>query len=104
MNKMSELITTTQLVKAILEEDEKARNSDDYLYLQVCKQVNPRCSMFFDYVMLHRKELGIPGYETVRRTRQKIQQEFPELCGSDRVNAMRAVREEEFREYARGGV
>lgn len=37
-----------------------------------------------------------------RRTRQKLQQHHPELCGCDEVEAYRVVNEERFKNYARG--
>ena len=42
--------------------------------------------------------------ETVRRTRQKIQAAHPELAGIENVEAMRELREETFRNYARGHI
>ena len=92
---------------SILVADEKARNSDDYLYSMVCQtKLNERGidanRIHFMAVMTRRKELGLPPYETVRRTRQKIQSQFPELRGNAKVEAMRMAKEEEFRAYARG--
>lgn len=49
-------------------------------------------------------EFNLPQYETVRRARQKIQAELPELAGEDRVEAMRIINEENFRQYAKGGI
>lgn len=43
----------------------------------------------------------LPGFETIRRTRQKIQAERPELRADKYVEALRAERETEFREFAR---
>lgn len=48
------------------------------------------------------KEYNMPAFETVRRTRQKIQHDNPELSGCDDVEAKRMVNEEMFRDYARG--
>ena len=48
-----------------------------------------------------RKELGLPCYESVRRTRQKLQAAYPELCGSDEVEAQRVINEGIVHDYAR---
>ena len=105
MGKSAELITTSALVKEILKEFPQARNSDDYLYCKVCeKKGNIYLNLPFWKVMLNRKMYGIPGFETVRRARQKIQETCPELAGCDAVEGQRMLNEEVFREFARGGV
>lgn len=94
-------------VMAVLDLYPKTRDSDDLLYYHVCKDRLLRKGIVLDQlsfktVILGRKEYGIPPYETVRRTRQKIQSEYPELRSAADVEAMRMVREEEFKTYARG--
>ncbi len=104
MGKSTELKNTTTLVKAILETDIKARSSDDYLYIKVCERINPiAVHIPFKDMLLKRKEWGIPGFETVRRTRQKIQEENADLGASDNVEGQRLLNEEAFREYALNG-
>lgn len=105
---MEHLRNTKDLVKAALKASEKARNSDDYLYYLVCKGIMQADGytidkMSFPRVLLKRKEYGLPGYETVRRSRQKCQQEDPELRAAADVEAERAIREEAYREFARKG-
>lgn len=85
----------------------KARNSDNYLYYMVCKAIMQAGGVNIDNIsfkdgLLHRDRYNLPNYETVRRTRQKIQQENPMLAATDEVAAERAIREEAFREFARG--
>lgn len=106
---MNDLKTTTKLVKAILEQDEKARNSDSFLYLKVIEHISARKGIALTYMtvaqfLMNWKRLGFPGFETVRRTRQKVQQHHPELAACDKVAGMRMVNETEFRQYARGEV
>ncbi len=105
MGKATELKTTQDVVKEILETNEMARNSDMALYVKVCERINPNVlSKPFWVVLLSLKEYNLPNIETVRRTRQKLQAAYPELCGNDNVEAQRKVNEEAFREYARGVV
>lgn len=104
--KKSELKNTTALVKAILEENKQARNSDSFLYFQVLKKLGKERGFDLDYVsvttfLLHMAEWGFPPFESVRRTRQKLQAEFPNLCASEKVAEQRAENEEVYREFAK---
>ena len=103
MNKSKELKTTTNIVKHILEHDPAARSNDDYLYYVVCSTINGD-SVYqpFWKVILNRKEYNLPAFESVRRSRQKMQEKHPELAGDSTVEAYRVMNEEVFREYARG--
>lgn len=95
-----ELKKTRKLVKKILTDYPLARNSDKYLYVRVMQELNPKtCDMPFVEVMLNMKELGLPLYSTVSRTRRDIQAKNPELKGTKKVQETRAELEEEFREY-----
>lgn len=102
MSKATELKTTTILVRDILEKHPEARNSDDVLYYLVCSRINPEAlEKPFWAVFVNRKAFNFPAFETVRRTRQKMQQCFPELAGSYAVEVGRIENEEAFRKYAR---
>ena len=107
MSKSKELKTTTDMVKHILETVPMARNSDNYLYYWVCAMIGKQNGvdihkMSMPMFLLHLKEYGFPQFESVRRTRQKIQAEYPELAANDRVEGQRMLNEEVFRDYARG--
>lgn len=108
---MNELKTTTKLVKAILEQDEQSRNSDSRLYLKVLEVIaeqhgyNMKRMSVYHFLECRASDYPFfPGFETVRRTRQKIQATYPELAACDKVAGMRMVNETAFREYARGEV
>ena len=105
---MNDLPTTTKLVKAILEQDEKARNSDSYLYHRVLECVAKAKGIDTKAINVHDFWLhwgGVfPNTETVRRSRQKLQATYPELAACDKVNGMRMVEETNFRQYARSEV
>lgn len=99
---MHDLKNISEIVKALLLENPWVRDSDDLLYFKVCERVNPDfvfCS--FQEFMYKRKEMGFPPFESVRRTRQKLQAQHPELKGSSATVAARAAKEEEFKEFAR---
>ena len=103
MNKANELKTTTKLVKHILETVPETRSSDTLLYYRVCDAIDSKTlGLSFGYVLLSMNELKLPGFETVRRSRQKMQEKHPELACDSTVAAYRKMNEEAYREYARG--
>lgn len=100
---MDNLKNISRIVTEILKEDKRARNSDSYLYLAVCQKINPDCiNRSFLYVMSQINDLGLPKMESVRRTRQKVQHDHPELAGNRTVTDQRRENEQEFRKFARG--
>lgn len=104
---LNELSTTTNLVKSILEKDEQARNSDSFLYLKVLEHIAERKGVALYYLPVpmflnHMKEFGFPIFETVRRTRQKLQAAYPELAACDKVAEMRSANEVDYYQYAKG--
>lgn len=109
MSKRSELITTKALVKAILEDNIRARNSDSYLYLVVLnavadtKKVDISSVSITDF-LLRMSTWGFPPFESVRRARQQLQHDFPELAACEDVQAVRAENETVFKDFARGAI
>lgn len=106
MNVSKTLYQTNKLVKEILENSKRARNSDTYLYLQVLYKVGllkgiDVNAMSVTEFLLKRNELGFPCYETCSRARRKVQEEHPELAGCDDVEAQRIINERVFKDYAR---
>ena len=93
-----ELKTTHDIVKSILKNSEDARNSDKKIYVLVVKHLHPEMvnRPFAEVIMSD----DIPSFETVRRTRQKLQERYEELRAADKVQDYRSCREEKFRDYA----
>lgn len=103
MDKWKELQTTTDIVKDILEKCPEARNSDMKLYYRVAERINSNIlTMPFGMVICDLKAYRLPAFESVRRTRQKLQSEYPELSGSHAVAGQRKLNEAVYRDYARG--
>ena len=95
---------TSDIVKKVLTEQPLTRNSDMLLYVTVCQELNPAAiNDPFWHVLLNLKQYGLPNTETVRRTRQKVQQCNPELAGNSTVEGFRIMNESEFKAYARKG-
>lgn len=100
---MNELKTLKDMVRQVLIKEPATRNSDDFLYYRICEKINKGCiGLPFCEVIMNRKDYGFPSFESVRRTRQKIQAESPELSSTDDIQAMRSTNEKIFREFARG--
>lgn len=96
------LVAVQSIVEGILKRDEYARNCDTYLYLQVCRKVNPEVERKkFRDVLEHLTEYGLPPFESVRRSRQKLQASNPALRATERVESMRKELESEYKGYAR---
>lgn len=74
---MNELKNVSALVKNILEDDERARNTDNYLYLKVLENISSQrgINIYAMTVPVFLHELdkhSFPGFETVRRSRRKF--------------------------------
>lgn len=99
---MQNLKTIESKVRAILEKDEEARNDDMVLYLKVCNgYLKDTGAMPFAEVMSQYRYLGLPSFESVGRTRRKLQAAHPELLGSVRIQKLRAKQERHYRRYAK---
>lgn len=99
---MQKLKTIEDKVKAILTSQTETREDDMKLYLYVCSYCQPSIgTMPFETVMTQCRSLDIPCFESVRRTRQKLQAQNPELIGTARVKKLRAAQEQVYRQYAK---
>ena len=106
MSKINELFTTKRLVKEILLTDERARNSDSFLYFRVLGVLALEKGIDMNHIpvtafLLNMAEWGFPPFESVRRTRQKLQATFPELIANEAVEAFRSENEADYRAFAR---
>lgn len=76
---MNDLQTT---VEQVLREHEDSRDSDFRVIGWVIKMTKPDLlRMPLGYVLWNYKRLELPSFETIRRTRQKLQHDKPELRG-----------------------
>lgn len=100
---MSALKKVKNIVTSILAENEKARNSDSFLYLKVLQTVDKDLlDMPVGEFLANMSVLNVPPFETIRRTRQKAQAENPSLSACPKVAEYRAANEEVYRQFARG--
>lgn len=104
---MNGLLKISNLVKEILTDIPDTRNSDSYLYLKVLERVAEKSETPLDlkkisvpYFLCNVKKLNCPYFETVSRTRRKIQEHHPELQGKPEVETVRNTKEKVFKGYA----
>ena len=90
---MYKLKTVENMVLNVLISNPDARDDDMRLYLYVCRdcisETHGESDLSFEDVMTNYKELGCPGFESVRRTRQTSQASLPELGCSPAVRRRR---------------
>lgn len=108
MNLKQQLNNTKVIVETILETDYKARCSDSYLYLRVIrifaigKGIDLNSLTVPDFLE-NMQNMGFPAFETVRRTRQKLQAEYPALSANDFTAEKRAENETIYNAFAKEG-
>ena len=105
-----ELKDTKTLVENLLREYPALRESDDLLYLEVLKRVQPYWNsgrittnienMPIGEFFSERKNMKLPSFESVRRSRAKIMEEHPELKPCEKVQKGREEQRERFYKMA----
>ena len=98
---MSKCARVEPIVKKVLEEKPYTREDDFALVYEVFKEFLPNIDeLSFQDIMLNHKEYGLPYFESVRRTRPKLQNKYPELLPSKEVQEARKLEESDYRSYA----
>ena len=96
-----QLTKVQDIVDLQLHNDARTRESDDYLYIKVLEYIVPSITdKPLNYVFSHMSDFNLPHYESVRRTRQKIQAEKPWLKPDENVRRYRLDNEQKYRDYA----
>lgn len=99
---MSELNSLKPIIKEYLENYPVLRDDDWWLIGKVFKEVyGIDYNMGFLEVMKRHKDYGLPSFETIRRTRQKVQEENPALESSKAKKKERQMAFNEFYDFAR---
>lgn len=99
---MQNLKTIEKKVRAILEKNGDARNDDMVLYLALCNVcLKDAGAMPLAEIMTQHNYLGLPSFESVSRTRRKLQAKHPELAGNRPTQKRRATGERAYRKYAK---
>ena len=100
---MQKLKEVKKYVEEVLREKPYTRNSDNILYSCVIEKLGVPADMSAVEFFRRAREIGAPNMESIRRARQKVQAEHPELKGDPDVEAARALEEENYKEFAING-
>ena len=105
-----ELKATKDLVELLLREYPALRANDDLLYLEVLRKVPPHWNsgrittnienMPIGEFFSERKNMKLPSFESVRRSRAKIMEEHPELKPCEKVQKGRQIQREKYYDLA----
>lgn len=98
---MNKLYKIEDLVREVLEESEPAREDDFILVANVYYKIDPEIIHIpFGKVMLGHKDLGLLYFESIRRTRQKLQAQFDNLKPRKEVQDARLNETTKYMDYA----
>lgn len=103
---MRRLKDLSKKVKAILEKDKAARNSDSILLLHLLREMGTERGLDIDKMsvpmyLIYGRDLQLPTLESVGRVRRKIVEANPELAGVEDVEAVKMQLEETYRQFAK---
>lgn len=91
----------TDIVRLLLRSFPELREDDDLLIAEVYRFLGVSTESFAD-VMATRKRRGLPSFESIRRTRQKLQETEPSLRPGEEVQQIRKKEEVKYYDYAKG--
>ena len=102
---MSKLKTIEIRVLDVLRDEKKTRDDDMLLYFMVCQRCffeshGMRDISFNEFIHKFR-DLGCPNFESVRRTRQMVQSQYPELGCSPKARRARSRGQKAYEKYAK---
>jgi hypothetical protein len=109
MSTLNELKGLTALVYMILDHYPQTRNSDGLLWLKVLesqaydKGIDLRL-LSVPFFLPRIAEMGFSPFESVRRTRQKLQAAYPHLAACEAVEGFRTENEQQYRAFARSDI
>ena len=102
-----ELKKIKDLVIETLKQGETFRENDDQLYYAIIVKIMPETEsgligdMPIRCFFANRKRLGLPSFESVRRSRAKIMEEHPELKPCEKVQKGREIQREKYYDMAK---
>lgn len=97
--------SVAETVRDILELYPATRDNDNILYYYVLKTHADINCINIDIMpvivfLFNMKEYGFPPFETVRRARQKIQHDHPDLASSKYIQKIRKQEEDAYYNYS----
>lgn len=87
----------SDIVEGMLRRFPETRDDDWRLFACVCKAICPDVlKMEFARVIWNHNDYALPSFETIRRSRQKLQHDHPELRG--KVYEKRMAKQDEYKQ------
>lgn len=91
------MIDYSETVEKILRAQPITRDDDWKLFAWACKLICPDVlKVSFDRAVWYHNEYKLPSFETIRRTRQKLQHDHPELRG--KLYLKRMEKQDEYKQ------
>ena len=101
---MKTLYKVEDMVKKILEDNPKARDDDFLLICEVYQNIDDSLvDKSFKDVMINHKKNRLPYFESIRRTRQRLQAKYNNLRASEEVETARINKTSDYINYAIDG-
>ena len=97
------LTKLANLIYEVLEKNEEARNDDDVLCFEVWNKLAPVDNIWTipvgDFHHILKRQWKLPNEQSIRRTRRKVQEHYPETRGTKYNN--RKARQEKVKSNLR---
>jgi|TARA_Y100000004_G_C8701275_1_gene321738 acetone carboxylase gamma subunit len=98
------LTKLANLIYEVLEENQEARNHDDVLIFEVWNRLTPIDRNIWevpmgDFFFILKNKWKLPNEQSIRRTRRKVQEHYPETRGTKYIN--RKARQENVKSNLR---
>jgi hypothetical protein len=91
-----------KLVKYVMVNKPETRNDDFLLIYEVARLIYPNIKYYsFENVMKGHKTFCVPIFESITRSRRKLQAEYEELRSTKQVERARKEKESEYVEYSK---
>ena len=99
---MKSLFKMEDVVKDILSWNPNTRDDDFILIYEVYRKINPLVlKLSFGEILLCHNHFGLPSFESIRRSRQKVQQNNPDLRASEKMKDLRRINEEYYKYFSK---
>lgn len=101
---MKSLFKMEDVVKDILSWNPNTRDDDFILIYEVYRKINPLVlKLSFGEILLCHNHFGLPSFESIRRSRQKVQQNNPNLRATENTRRVRNKNEDYYKFFNKMG-
>ena len=101
---MKSLFKMEDVVKDILSWNPNTRDDDFILIYEVYRKINPLVlKLSFGEILLCHNHFELPSFESIRRSRQKVQQNNPNLRATENTRRARNKKEDYYKFFNKMG-